>query len=32
MSMDDKLLKTNQIGLTAIQVKDMANKVMSKDW
>ena len=32
MSMDDKLLKTNKIGLTAIQVKDMAKKVMSKDW
>lgn len=32
MSMDGKLLETNKIGLTAIQIKDMAKIVMSKDW
>ena len=32
MSMNDRLLDTNKLGLTSLQVKDMAGKVMSKAW
>lgn len=31
-SMDEKRLETNTLGLTAIQIKNMAIKVMSAEW